>query len=293
MLLMLGMLAGLASHAQDFTTHTYFDKDSANLKLDLFLPPGDTAQNLVIFVHGGGFAAGDRTSGHSFAQFLQQNGVAAATIDYTLYMQDKSFSCDGFLQQKVRAIQLAANDVWAATYYLNHLSDSLNYKFENTFISGSSAGAETVLHAAYWDRQVMSIKDHCLQDPFEYSGVISGAGAIMDLNLVSEEAAIPTFLFHGDQDELVPYASAAHHYCPHNATGWLMLFGSRAIYDRMVDLDKDVSLTTFDGCGHACAGTLFYFMTEKLLGFVRDVANPTISFQAHYKMPRNVESEKK
>jgi predicted peptidase len=278
---MLGTLAGLASHAQDFSTHTYFDKDTIPLKLDLFLPVGDSAQHLIIFVHGGGFAQGSRQDGHSFARYMQSQGVAVATLEYTLYMKDKSFSCDGYLNEKIRAIQLAANDVWAATYFLENLGDSLSYGFDQIFLAGSSAGAETVLHASYWDRRLMGIKDHCLPENFAYSGVIAGAGAIMDLNLIRPENAIPTFLFHGDQDTIVPYASAAHHYCQHNATGWLMLFGSRSLFDHMVQLDKSVSLISFEGCGHACAGTLFTEDRIKILEFIKDVSTDKLLFQSH------------
>jgi len=51
-------------------TLTYFTNDSISLELDLFIPdhPGDDLLPLLIYVHGGGFSAGDRFGGYKLAQ---------------------------------------------------------------------------------------------------------------------------------------------------------------------------------------------------------------------------------
>jgi pimeloyl-ACP methyl ester carboxylesterase len=72
----------------------------------------------------------------------------------------------------------------------------------------------------------------------------------MDLNLITAQNAIPTMLFHGDADKTVPYATAAHRYCPCNATGWLMFFGSKSIYDYMLNMGGSVQLITFKDGNH-------------------------------------------
>ena len=72
--------------AQDYQTFTYFNNDSIQLDLDLFLPQQDPVNKtpLVIFVHGGGFKDGNRTGGHELAKHLIKENIACATISYTL-----------------------------------------------------------------------------------------------------------------------------------------------------------------------------------------------------------------
>jgi acetyl esterase/lipase len=254
-------LLGQLLTAQDYSTHVYSDTDTTSLSLDLFLPeaPSTSPMPLLIFVHGGGFSGGDRTGGHALGRALSKEGIACASISYTLYMKGRTqdWSCDGILPEKIKAIQLAANDLWLATEFLRGNADKWNLDEKSIFIGGSSAGGETVLHAAYWDREQMALKDHKLPTDFRYAGLVSGAGAIMDLNLITEENHMPSFLFHGDADPVVPYATAAHHYCAPNSSGWLMLFGSEAVADHHEALKGDFELITFAGGTHAFAGYFF------------------------------------
>jgi predicted peptidase len=269
--------------AQGFRSLVYYEGDSLRLELDLFLPDGDpqaAAKPLVIFVHGGGFSGGDRTAGHQLCRHLAGKGMVAATISYTLYMRGKSFSCDGMLTEKIKAIQIATNQLWLATAFFLQNKDAYGIDGTQIFIAGSSAGAETALHAAFWDRELMNLYPVQLPAGFRYAGLISGAGAIMDLNLIREDTMIPVMLFHGDADPVVPYATAAHHYCPTNASGWLMLFGSRSIYEHMARLGGTVSLITHAGGKHGIAGAHFFQDQEPVSGFIRQVLDGE-TFQAH------------
>ena len=252
----------LAQVKPDQPSHTlsYFSNDSISLELDLFLPEqiSEEPVPLLLFVHGGGFSGGDRFAGYDLAKVLTNKGMACATISYTLYMEDKSFGCDGILSEKVRAIQIAASQLWHATAFLMGQSESFHIDTTRIFIAGSSAGAETVLHAAHWDREQMQVFDPALSPDFKYAGLISGAGAIMDLNLITHHNMMPTFVFHGDADDLVPYGVAAHHYCPPNSPGWLMLFGSRAIARHLQELGGSCQLASFLGGDHSFAGEYFF-----------------------------------
>lgn len=272
-------------HSQNYTTLTYYEKDSLNLKLDLFLPPATQDEALiplVIFVHGGGFAVGNRKSDHSFCKYMAKQGIAAASIDYTLYMKDKNFSCKGITSEKIKAIQIAANQLWLATYFLSDRSQEYNIDTSKIFIAGSSAGAETVLHAAFWDKKQMALfeADKLSSSSCKYAGVIAGAGAIMDLNLITGMNKIPVMMFHGTADKLVPYGTAAHHFCPPDATGWLMFFGSYAIYKHIVALGGTVSLITYKGGTHDCAGAHFNHNQKPVYNFIKKVLQDT-QFQNH------------
>lgn len=271
-----------STSAQDFQTFTYFQKDTLNLELDLFLPDTIIYEEtpMVIYVHGGGFSKGDRGGGHKLALFLKERGIATASITYTLYMKGKSFGCDGLLPEKIKAIQIAANQLWLATGFLIKNKEKFNLDTTRLFIAGSSAGAETVLHAAFWDRKTMDLYGHQLPHSFKYAGVIAGAGAIMDLNLITEENLIPVMMFHGDQDKLVPYGTAAHHYCAPNSPGWLMLFGSYSIYEHISDLGRTVYLISFRGEGHNKAGAHFYQDQQPVYEFLMDISEKK-HFQKH------------
>jgi poly(3-hydroxybutyrate) depolymerase len=260
--------------AQKMTTLTYFQNDTLKLDLDLFLPEKASGEKLplVLYVHGGGFSGGERQSGYDFCKYLAKNGYVTATITYTLYAKGKKFSCDGILSEKVKAFQYGANDLWLATSYFIKNSEKYNIDTSKIFIAGSSAGAESVLHAAFWDFKTMNLyENNSFPENFKYAGIVSGAGAIMDLNLITDKNAIPMFFFHGNGDTTVPYGTAAHHYCKTNASGWLMLFGSYSIYNHVLGLDGPASLYTFCGGGHEYSGTLFEKDQQYILSFLNDV----------------------
>lgn len=273
---------GPAYAQQRYTTLTYFETDSFSLELDLFLPetPSPALRPLLIYVHGGGFSGGDRAGGHKLCTALSEQGIAAATITYTLYMKDKSFSCDGVLSEKIKAIQFAANQLWQATAFFADRADEYGIDPSKIFIAGSSAGAETVLHAAFWDRSVMQLYGDPLAERFQYAGLIGGAGAMMDINAITRKTAVPAMLFHGSADPLVPYATAAHHYCDTDASGWLMLFGSHSVYERYNSLGADVELHSFCGGGHKFAGAYFYKDQERVYDFIQRVLSGA-HFQNH------------
>ncbi|WP_116789912.1 alpha/beta hydrolase [Flavobacterium psychrotrophum] len=263
--------------AQDYKTITYFVNDSAQLQLDLFLPK--TAKKsklkektpLLIHVHGGGFAVGTREWGHTVCREAAKNGIAAASISYTLYMKGKKFSCDGILTEKVKAFQIAANQLWQATLFFIKNSETYNIDTSKIFISGSSAGAETVLHAAFWDRSLMNLYPTRLPDSFRYAGLISGSGAIMDLNLITKKNVLPIMLFHGSCDPTVPYATAAHHLCPTNSSGWIMLFGSYSIYNHILGLNGNTHLYTYCNGGHEYSDELFGKQPTETITFIKQV----------------------
>lgn len=241
-----------------FSTITYHENDSASLELDFF--DTDTIQKspLVIFVHGGGFSGGNREHGHPFCQFLADTGIRSATISYTLYMKGKNFSCGGIQSEKIKAIQMGAYHAKLATAHFIKNADSLNIDTTKIFLAGSSAGAEAVLQAAYWDTSAVNYFPDTLSGTFKYAGVISGAGAILDLNMINEETKIPTLCYHGTCDPLVPYHIAAHHYCDPVATGYMMFFGSLSIHEKLSKIGGSSQLMTYCGDGHKHAGTPFY-----------------------------------
>ncbi|MCB9013326.1 MAG: alpha/beta hydrolase fold domain-containing protein [Bacteroidales bacterium] len=282
----------LYAQKDDFTRLQYFHNDSISCDLDLFLPSngGNIDLPLMIFAHGGGFKNGGKGEGYDICRYLASQGFAAATIDYTLYMSDKSFDCDGQLTEKVKAIQIAVNQLWIATDYIIKNADKYHIDTTKIFISGSSAGGEMVLHAAFWDRKIMGMYGEGLSPDFKYAGLVSGAGAIMDINLITKPDLIPVMLFHGNADHVVPYGTGSHHSCPTGCPGWLMLFGSYTVFNRVCDLNGHAVLYTFCGGGHENSGTLFHTDMETISRFMKQVLGGRKSME-HYIIPTGKTNE--
>ncbi|AWH84589.1 esterase [Flavobacterium album] len=269
-LLFAALFCFLSVNAQEYKTITYFTNDSLKLELDLFLPKGKPAGKLplLIHVHGGGFSGGERKNGHHICSYAASKGYAVASISYSLYMKGKNFSCGGTIPEKIKAIQIAANQLQQAVVFFISNKDTYNIDPSKIFISGSSAGAETVLHAAFWDKTMMQLYPGRLPEGFKYAGIISGAGAIMDINLINKNTLVPVMLFHGSCDKTVPYGTAAHHYCPTNSSGWLMLFGSYSIYNHMLGLNGSTHLVTYCGGEHDYSDMLFAKGQQTIIDFM-------------------------
>lgn len=229
-------------------TYTYVSKEGASLALDLYQPAGDKARSrmTVLYVHGGGFSGGrrDEPAQAAFAERLARMGYVVASMSYRLTMRGQSFGCSQPAANKIKTFQAAVEDIRDATNYLLNNAARLGIDPARLVLAGSSAGAEAALHAAYWrDRDLLPASPKLPTD-FKYAGLISMAGAIVDTNLISRRRAIPTLLFHGPCDPLIPYAAASHHYCQETEPGYLPLHGGYNIAQRLRNIGMSYYLVT-------------------------------------------------
>ncbi|MWB94661.1 carboxylesterase family protein [Flavobacterium sp. GA093] len=277
--------------AQEIKTMTYFQNDTIKLELDLYLPEKKSNEKipLILFAFGGGFSGGERTNEKEFGIFMAKNGYAVASISYSLYMKGKDFGCGGILTEKIKAIQIGVSDMWQATSFLIENANKYNLDTSKFFISGISAGAEIGFHATFWDYKLMNLYKSNLPQNFKYAGFIGGSGAIQDINLITKENAIPMLLAHGNDDKTVPYGAGSHRSCPTNASGWLILFGSYAVYKHMNDLHKNIELITFCGGGHEFSGYLFHEGQQYVLDFVNALLKGK-KFESHLIIPSGKKS---
>ena len=148
-----------------------FDPEEA-LALDLYPAPGDGPVPLVVFVHGGGWVEGDKSSiGTADAlDFFADEGIAVASVNYRL----------------VPAAPWSAQptDVAAAVAWLVEHADELCLDAERIALFGHSAGAHLVALVAT-DGDYLGA--HGL-DPADLRGVIP-----MDVNAYD----IPWAIEHG------------------------------------------------------------------------------------------------
>lgn len=236
----------------EINTYTYQIQDNKDsLEFDFYKPTAIIEKTpLLIYMHGGGFSGGQRDDGNAiqFANQMARRGYAVASISYRLIMKKKGFGCTTTAQDKINAFNTAAEDL---SYAIKHFIENdtiYNIDANKVIVSGTSAGAEAVLHMAYVYQNTILPKD------FKLSGVIGFAGAVTTLDHINASTAIPTLLFHGTNDNLVPYHIAAHHYCKPEDPGYLILYGSRAIADRLKGLGKPYYLFSINGGTHSWSG---------------------------------------
>jgi acetyl esterase/lipase len=116
------------------------------LKLDLYQPTGDTVTKrpAVVWVHGGGFSGGDKSSGPSpdLANKFAKLGYVTVSINYRL---DAPGGCTSSTAgtQCVSAAFDAQHDAQAAVRWLRANADTYKIDTDRIGIGGESAGAIT------------------------------------------------------------------------------------------------------------------------------------------------------
>lgn len=233
-------------------TLTYATKNGENLDLDIYLPQADTATKrpVVIYVHGGGFFMGTRNDENiqEFCTRLAKYGYVVASISYRLTRKGtpEGFGCDCPAMDKLNTFNAAVEDLQDATFFLIQNREQFSIDPQKIILAGSSAGAETVLNTAYQPPYCYGLDS----GPVAYAGVIGMAGAIPDTTVIYNESAVPSLLFHGTDDPLVPYGTAPHHYCAEGTPGYLILHGSHTIAEKLHRLHVPYWLHTTCGAGH-------------------------------------------
>ncbi|MCB0595920.1 MAG: alpha/beta hydrolase fold domain-containing protein [Lewinellaceae bacterium] len=259
-------------------TYPYSNKNGAALELDVYRPQGDAAKNraALLYVHGGGFAGGRRDEPFhvQFSEKLARMGFVVVSMSYRLTMKGQSFSCDQPTANKIKTFQAAVQDIREATNYLLDHQEKLGIDPGKLVLAGSSAGAEAILHAAYWQDKDLPPDSPRLPGKFRYGGLISLAGAIVDTNLITAKRAVPSLFFHGTCDPLVPYGAAPHHFCQETDPGYLPLFGPSAIVERLRNLGMPFFLATACNGQHEWNSLPMSDFIDEILNFLNeDVIN--------------------
>ncbi len=257
---------------EEIKTETYTNKSDEALKLDIYQPKNDTLNKrpLIVFMHGGGFAGGNRNNEAEsrFAKNAAKKGYVAVQISYRLTRKGKSFSCDFKSSGKMETFKLAAEDFMDAVNFMVKNQEQYKIDPEKIIVGGSSAGAEAVLNAVYNER--IMFNDFSKYEKINFAGVFSLAGAIIDARYITKENAVPGIFFHGTEDNLVPYATGAHHWCDRKDPGYIMLDGSRTITQKLKKLNSSYILYSFKGGKHEHSGMPFDHLPQ-VFKFFNDV----------------------
>lgn len=214
--LLLLSLASLSLGAQD--TYLFAQRDTCSLYLDVYdVTSGAETSYLgnpkpaVLFVFGGGFVSGERSSDfyQEWFKTLNDNGYAVVTIDYRLGMKGYKVGkgISGLLKAADRfklSQDIAVEDVFSAVDFLWRNREEVGIDPGNLVIAGSSAGAITALAAEY---AIVNGKAEGLPEGFNFKGVMSFAGGIMSDSGAPKFRAepCPILFLHGTADGAVAY----------------------------------------------------------------------------------------
>lgn len=206
------------AHSQTITpdgTYLYAQRDTCELYLDVYNPAKGSTTSFqgmkkptVIFMFGGGFIQGTRddTSYHQWFRQMTDNGYRLISIDYRLGL--KGSDKVGVAQVNVldKAIHMAVEDLFSATNFIIDNAEQLGVDPGNIVISGSSAGAISVMQAEY-EISNRTAWASVLPEGFNYAGVMSFSGAILSREgkVDFKQHPCPTLMLHGTSDKLVPY----------------------------------------------------------------------------------------
>lgn len=162
-------------------TVTYCSPGGKDLKMDLHRPTGKANGAAVLWVHGGGWRAGNRKLIDRFEPYvkeLQSQGYLVASIDYRLGPQN----------QMPAMIQ----DTFCAVKYLKSQAQELNIEASKIGAMGASAGGHLVaaLATAY---------DEPSFQPDQYEDQSAEVNAVVDMFGPIDLTTMPTFLTPGQK----------------------------------------------------------------------------------------------
>ncbi len=247
-------------------TVLYDTKDGVELYMDIYDPSAgsDERKPTVIHIFGGGFMDGSRHQEWLRPWFRQMNslGYRMISIDYRLGLKgvgEVSLTQFAFLLSK--SINMAVQDLYSATLYIIGHSSELGIDPDNLVLTGSSAGAITAQQAEWNICQGTNLAK-VLPDGFNYRGVMAFAGAVLAAGqLEYAKTPCPMLIFHGTEDELVPYDVIE--------SPFASFYGACPVKEAAEQAGGTVRIYRFPGNNHAVAGYMPY-MVEKEVDFIEN-----------------------
>lgn len=253
-------------------TFTYALKDTDTLRMDRYDIPDGRVKPCVIFMFGGGFTHGTRDNARymDYFDFLAGEGFTVVSIDYRLGFKkffeagriNENTANKEFLDMFEQTIFMAVEDLFDATNYILDNAAEWGVDPETIVISGSSAGAISVLQGEY-ERCNRSALAETLPEDFRYAGVVAFAGAIYSNrgHLEWNGTPAPVQLFHGDADMNVPFGKLKF--------GKLGFFGSQHIAEKYAGNGFPYYLYVEENGDHRLAGSPMVSQHEEIASFLK------------------------
>jgi acetyl esterase/lipase len=238
-----------------------------DLDMDIYEPEGDTETErpVIIFIHSGVFFSGHNEHDDVVALSIAaaKRGYVAVSINYRLGLNIlSSYSGE-------RAVFRGVQDASAAVRYLKEFADDYNIDANNIFLWGTSAGSFIGLHLAFSEDDERPESTYgggddpdlgcidCEGNSYDHdsrpNALVSCWGAIGDLDWIDPENDVPSILFHGTADPIVPYNSGF----PFTFNLLLpIVYGSNLIQSRLSELGIENEFHGEEGQLHEYWGTV-------------------------------------
>lgn len=272
----------VSANAANKETLQFANRDGKVLYLDHYTVDGTTfGRGCVMFVFGGGFAAGSRNAKYYIPYFdwLCENGYDVVSIDYRLAMSHEydnygwKSGASGRIKRFKAAIQWAADDLITATsFVLSHASD-WHIDVTKIVACGSSAGAIACLQA----ENILCGKERVTELPeyFNYAAVVSFAGAVFSTTGHPRwhKRPCPIMMFHGNSDRRVPYKKAS--------LFGIGLWGSAYIAQQLKDMDCSYYFHDATYQTHIMASKPMNDNRQEILDFLTQAVDSLSKVQIH------------
>lgn len=279
-LLAFAAISGIDTYGREFGpdgTFQFAQRDTCELFLDIYEPAAGSSTTwkghekpTIIFMFGGGFISGERDTPYyrKWFEAMTKNGYRVVSIDYRLGL--KGAKKVGIAQVNLldKAIHIAVEDLFSATVFLIDNAETLGINPDNIVISGSSAGAISVLQAEYELCNSTPCSEG-LPEGFRYAGIISFSGAILsrEWNLDFDMEPSPVLLLHGTEDNLVTYKQIKFFN--------IGFYGSSKIAERFAAKGYDYNIIRFMDHGHEVAGSMYETLRYQLCFLQENVMERT------------------
>jgi len=210
---------------------TYGERE--DLALDLYKPKRDKVKRrpVAVWVHGGGFAFGDKGSGPSaqLARRFARMGYVTVSINYRLLVEGGCSGATGIAIECYRAAIEGTHDAQAAVRWLRANAKRLRVDPKRIGIGGESAGA--IISAGVGVLSAQPGESGNPGFPSDVGASVSISGGLPGGLFVDDETA-PGIMFASTGDPIVPYV-------------W-----SVETFDAMTALGIPAKLTTFESNVH-------------------------------------------
>lgn len=250
------MIFAFTGFAQNKATYTYAIKNNDTLKLDIYTPENLNPANsypVLLWMHGGGFSIGQRDfiDDKQLVEYVAKTqNYIGISISYRLLRKGTrtGFGCKCTKEDKLETFKQASLDYLDAAKYVVEHAKELNIDTSKIIAGGSSAGAEGILNAVFM--RAFFVEDLENYEHVKFAGVFSCAGAMVNANYISKTNAVPSVLYHGTEDNLVPFGTAPHHLCDIDKPGYLILDGSKTIAEKLETLETSFYFNIVKGGRH-------------------------------------------
>ena len=239
------------------------------LQLDIYQPANDNAikRPIVLFIHGGAFFFGDKENKLQkiITDYVVKRGFVVASINYRLGTSITPGSIE-------RTIYRDVQDARAALRFLVQNKTKYGIDEEQIYLAGSSAGGIISLTTAFMDADEvysstggglfkmrgnlggLDDSGNDLKNSFKIAGVASMWGGITNLEMLNNH--IPTLLFHGTADDVVPcneglpFKDFMGNFVHRVLSSFGKIYGSESVYNRLKSKNVPVRYIPFPGAGH-------------------------------------------